>query len=158
MQILKCLIVGLGFLTTSAQAEVFKVSEKELSNRYNYDVSATFAVNQDPARAWVEVTFKEKVPANSDLSPDKEIQRVKLPGLKYDSNTKEILMDSSGESVVCARLVKQGFLFQYEMIRLTESCSFQFERVTKEVTRDDGYRTWKEDLSAVTVNLLVNER
>jgi hypothetical protein len=103
-------------------------------------ISARFAYNMDPARSWVEIDLTEDDSLNTDYAPEVHTTRVKVDGLSFDAVSKEIIYQSdTGARVVCAQVVKKGFPFKFNSIRMTKNCKFDISTRTERVVNDDGF-------------------
>jgi len=98
----------------------------------NRTILGTFKVNPELGRAWVEV---EVYGSHSDS--DSDYYRVKVDGLSYDAQTKEVVWDYQGERIVCARETTAGrSIFRYTYIKNID-CDFKLSSVVENV--DDGF-------------------
>lgn len=131
-KLLSMIIALTAFSATAGEIKIYDVNTAALF--YVSSVSPEFAINQDLGRAWVNITFSSY---NED--PFKQDERVKVSGLSYNKDTKEIILDAEGSQTVCAR-VKFRRLFGTE-IRPTGDCKFVQKYYT--VEKDNGYEIEK---------------
>ena len=99
-------------------------------------ILGTFKVNPELGRAWVEV---EVYGIHADS--DSDFYRVKVDGLSYDSESKEVVWDYEGQRVVCAKEVTSGrSIFRHTYIKNID-CTFKQSVMTELV--DDGFEVVK---------------
>lgn len=121
------------FFTNAYSAEIVILEETTSSygGRFTY---GDFGVNKGLGRAWVNLNFAPEFPQ----SPGRT-ESIKVPDMKYDNTTKEVIIDSENGRVVCA-YEKRG-LFGIKTIKATKDCLFKESFST--VTIDDGFHTRK---------------
>lgn len=100
------------------------------SNRY-YKIDTNYEVNPSMGRAWLEIEFQRL----RDSDRDKTV-RVKVPGMSFDQNTKDIVYNG----VVCGtRYYKGGLFGGFYKIRETGNC--QIKVIKDRTMYDDGFNT-----------------
>ena len=121
-------------LTFAAEVKIY-----EAPTWMGDSASATFAVNEELGRAWVEIHISD----NYDVEDMGTTERVKVPGLSYDNSAKAILLDIDGQLVECAQLKKRGIsVFRHNLIK-ESGCHFTSKVVKKMV--DDGFEIKKKN-------------
>lgn len=140
MKKLIALIAALNILSAFAGEVVVynKPAENDISS-----YSPKFEINRSLGRAWVEIEFNTY---NSD-GPLYYNDRVQVKGLRFDTDSNEVVMDIDGTSIVCAKVKKQ--LFNSYYIRATGKCKFEQKRYVQQV--DNGYEV--ENVSKVKITL-----
>ncbi len=139
--IIAALMLALSLQAFAGEVVVFDAPTYEL--RGISDVKHDFAINKELGRAWVNLTF---VPAyNEDMSATEE--RVKIPGMSFSAEKNAVVINVSGEEIVCAT-VKKTFLGT--TIRPTGKCTFSTKYYS--VKHDNGYEVETIDKVKVTMN------
>lgn len=123
---------------TSAMA-----SEKTIYKTWNLnaELSAQYQINPELGRAWVELEIDDS-PSDPDWEPEEK--RIKIEGLSYNAETKEIIFtDESERETVCAVVKKKGrTIFRTTRIYKRKACKFKIGYITKMV--DDGFYVKKK--------------
>lgn len=131
---MKKLLVALALVIGVAHAgeiTVKSISQYELWG--SASVSQTFAVNPELGRAWVEVSISSNDPEGGAA----DVERIKVPGLTFDSATGNINLDFEGKITTCAVQKTVGrSIFRQKVIKST-GC--KFEGRWRTVTYDDGF-------------------
>lgn len=133
---MKKLIIALCILaTTSAQAGEIKV--KAISQYILYgsaSASQEFGYNPDLGRAWVEVSISSNDP---DSGID-DLERIKIEGLKFDTQTNTITIDHEGKITTCAEFKLVGrSIFRHKELKMTKDC--KFEGRWRKFSYDNGF-------------------
>lgn len=147
-------------LGATAQAATLSIVENEdITNERiaQGGIQVEFVVNENPDRSWVEVTLIQEAPTDVDLPASYRTLQIKLQELQFNSQTKEIFINLSSGRVVCANVVKRGFLIRYDAIEMTHSCEFDIQTKYEKVLRDNGFKTWKENAYLLNIGLVVRE-
>ena len=138
---MKCLSLILAFaLVSIANAAEVKVFDAPVSFGQN-TVSASFAVNKDLGRAWVNVITGSSTTMTDPDRDDSSSYRMKVKGLSYDKAASAIVLDVDGQIVECAAVSSWGrSIFRRDVIKST-GCKL----VTKivRVNYDNGYEIEK---------------
>jgi hypothetical protein len=100
------------------------------------DVSASFEINADLGRAWVNLEIDD---APSDTDSDTYDKRIKIEGLSYDVDTKEVIYTSeNGIVTVCSQTRTRGRgIFRNTRMKNTQACFFEEGKEIK--SHDDGF-------------------
>jgi len=139
--IIAALMLALSLQAFAGEVVVFDAPSHEL--RGISDVKKEFAINKELGRAWVNLTF---VPAyNEDMATSEA--RVKIPGMSFNAEQNTVVLNVSGEEIVCAT-VKKTFLGT--TIRPTGKCTFSTKYYS--VKHDNGYEVETIDKVKVTMN------
>lgn len=135
------LMLSLSLQALAGEIVVYDAPTYEL--RGISDVKKEFAINKELGRAWVTLNF---IPAyNEDFSGTEE--RVQIPGLSYNAELKQVVLDVAGEQIVCA-LVKKNFLGT--TIKPTGKCTFTTKYY--KVKHDNGYEVETVEKIKITFN------
>jgi hypothetical protein len=95
---MKNLILSLGLTFSSiAAADSVKIFEVANNGVPKHDVSTSFEINEELGRAWVSVSLSESWGDDTTYNDT----RVKVEGLSYDAETKSIVLNRHGETIVC---------------------------------------------------------
>lgn len=139
--ILTAMMLALSLQAFAGEVVVYDAPTYE-TNGYG-DVKESFGINKDLGRAWVSLTF---IPSYDQDLLDSE-ERVLVPGLSYNVDTKEVVLAVAGEQIVCATVKKNFF---GTTIRATGKCAF----TTKfyKVKRDNGYEVETIEKMKITMN------
>ncbi len=157
MKLIVLLLVASVF-SSLAFADTLKiVGNAEITNQNLGEIRVSFGTNKELARAWVEVLLVSQVSLGSDSPPDEQVLRIKLDQLTFDQGTNSILVQTSRGPVLCAHLVRKGFPFRYDTMRMTKECKFDIQKSTVKVTRDDGFNTWVERQTLLNIDLVIAE-
>lgn len=128
MKMIAFVIALFSFSAFSAEIKVLDLPEWGLTYK-----SATFNVNKELGRAWVEVTIDDR--NHHDRGYRGEVYQKLVDGLSYDGRT--VRLDHEGQMFECADLTVRGrSIFRYNQVSLT-GCKFEKRVVT--VLRDTGY-------------------
>jgi hypothetical protein len=129
---MKTLFLSLVVLLTATVSEAASIKIYEDKPDGDH-ISASFAVNKDLGRAWVEV---REVTYGDENSHD-ITTKVKVPGLSYDPELSAIVFEDEGRVVECANVVTSGrSIFRMTKIKNT-NCSFSVEKLMMDI--DDGF-------------------
>ncbi|HEY0972967.1 MAG TPA: hypothetical protein VGE57_00575 [Solimonas sp.] len=94
--------------------------------------SKRFAINPELGRAWVEIDVTHS------FSETNESHRVAIPGLAYNTDSRKVVYDAEGKTVVCANVRETGsWLFKSQRIEPTGDC--ELTRKYVKVPIDDGF-------------------
>lgn len=112
----------------------------------------TFDINSSLNRAWVTMEL-DSSPSDPDSEPEE--LRIKVDGLTYDSETKEIIFTNENDiQTVCANMKTRGRgIFRNTRLRKTGNCKFKKSYEIR--TRDDGYHVTKKRYQVIT--FIVND-
>ncbi len=133
--------------SVTAQAESFDIFEASYDGSYPR-VSPRFSVNRELGRAWVEINVDT---SSGDSSFGNDDYRQQVAGLRYDSETKSILLVRDGREVECARWKRSGVFGLASHFKMT-GCSFAHRLTTRSV--DDGFNVRKESRVIVSLKIL----
>ena len=113
-------------------------------------ITPSFDINAKLGRAWVNLEIDDS-PSDPDSSSYDE--RVKIEGLSYDVDTKEVIFTSvNGEITVCAKSRTRGRgIFRNTRIFKTNAC--KFKKGTEVRTIDDGYDIYKRKYQTITLEI-----
>lgn len=133
---MKKLMIALCIMvTTVTQAGEIKV--KAISQYLLWgsaSATADFGINPELGRAWVEIETSSNDP-DGGLS---DIERIKIEGLKFDTQTNAITIDYEGKITTCAELKVVGrSIFRHKVMKMTSSC--KFEGRWRKFTYDNGF-------------------
>lgn len=130
---MKNLFIALTIMaSTLASAADIKLIEKPAYGE-NFS-SATFVVNQELGRVWIEVETLDRRFPETEYSTKK----VKVEGLTYDAETKNVTIEHEGRSVVCGTLIKRRFVVvNLWEVRKSGNCTFNYNKINLAV--DDGF-------------------
>jgi hypothetical protein len=112
------------------------------------DVQTSFMLNEDLGRAWVNVLTIH----DFDDDTDEVDHYVKVDGLSYNQETKEVIYTDGKSEVVCARYITRGRgIFRNTRLVNTKDCQFVESREVRSV--DDGFyvRTKKYDVVSLKI-------
>jgi hypothetical protein len=133
-------------LSTVAAAEPTLIFETK--NHSDYGVETTFEVNKELGRAWVNVSLSESW--GDDTTYDDT--RVKVEGLSYDAETKSIVLNRNGETIVCGVIYNRRWVIDIGgSVRQTKRCTFTVKKFN--VTEDDGFETYKVPMLQIFMNV-----
>lgn len=104
------------------------------ANDYDADYFSrgSFEVNKDLGRAWVTLDFNSRDPEGTGTQ-----MRVKVPGMKFDQTTKEVIIETEAGRVICAREKK---ILLIKTLKETGECKFKESYSTVQV--DNGYEVY----------------
>jgi hypothetical protein len=120
----------------------------ETENYSNYDVYPEFQVNKELGRAWVNVVLSEYVGDSSNYYDN----RVKIPGLSYKAETKEIVLEKDGQEIVCGKIINRRWVIDIGgSVKESGRCKFTTKKV--KVVRDNGFETYKVPMLQVSLNV-----
>jgi len=109
-----------------------KIFEKATVRSLTYTTS--FGINQELGRAWLVIT---EIDDSFEETDEREF-RVKLDGLTFNSETKEIIYtDRDSNKIVCARYYHKRGIFGHTGINKTNNCKINKSYEVEEV--DDGF-------------------
>jgi len=116
------------------------------------DINPTFDINAELGRAWVNLEIDD---SPSDLDSSSWDERIKVDGLSYDNDTKEIIYtDENGDVAVCANTRTRGRgIFRNTRLLSTKTC--KFKKGTKVKMVDDGYHIRKRVYQ--TISLIISK-
>jgi len=126
--ILTAMMLALSLQAFAGEVVVYDAPTYE--TRGYSDVKASFGINQELGRSWVSLNFVPDY--TQDLMPSEE--RVLVPGLRYNADSKQVVLSVGGEEIVCAT-VKKSFLGT--SVRPTGKCAFTTSYY--KVKHDNGY-------------------
>jgi len=102
---------------------------------YTAEITPRFEINADLGRAWLEVEVDS---CGMDPDCDSDEVRVKVEGLKFNTELKQIELTQNGETFVCADVRTRGRgIFRSTRLRETGNCTFNKVIEIKNV--DDGF-------------------
>ena len=94
--------------------------------------SKRFAINPELGRAWVEIDVSHS------FSETTESHRVAIPGLAYNTDSRQVVYDAEGKTVICANVRETGsWIFKSHRIEPTGDC--ELTRKYVKVPIDDGF-------------------
>jgi hypothetical protein len=125
-------------LTCAAKASEIKVLDMPSINFYR--LNASFKINKELNRAWVEVAIRNR--NNHPSSGIYKIHRQKVPGLSYDEATSSIVLDADGQLFECAKVVTRTSSIFWDHKITNTNCSLTSKEVT--VIIDNGFELIKE--------------
>ncbi|MFL5784083.1 MAG: hypothetical protein ACJ76H_05695 [Bacteriovoracaceae bacterium] len=112
------------------------------------DIEASFGVNKDLGRAWAVMTLTQ----GSGDSISFWDERVKVEGLSFNAETKEIVLERNGEQVVCGQMYNRRWILDGgRSIRMTPRCSFAIKKEKIEI--DNGFEIKKKSITRVYLNV-----
>lgn len=121
-------------LSTMAAAESTLIFETD--NSWDYDVYPEFQINKQLGRAWVNVVLTKSWGDSTDSYDN----RVKVEGLAYNAETKEIVLEKDGQQIVCGNLYNRRWVLDFGgTIRMTNRCKFTVKKFKKVI--DNGFET-----------------
>lgn len=133
---MKIIALFFAFMTVSAFAAEIKVLDLPAWNQTFK--SATFEVNKELGRAWVEITVHDRDHADRGYRGD--THRKLVEGLSYDGQV--VRLDHEGQMFECANVVVRGrSIFRYSQVTKT-GCDFVKREAI--VLRDTGFEVIKE--------------
>lgn len=139
---MKAFLVLFLFVSTLAHAVEIKVSEMPV-DFFRPNAKATFEVNKEMGRAWVEVEMFDR--AHGDAGAGSSWTRVKVQGLVFDEAQSAITLTHEGQVFECASVTRRWY---GTVIRPT-GCVLQTRKVKR--TYDDGYNTYKREVFEVSL-------
>jgi hypothetical protein len=123
-------------LAQAGEIRVASISQYELWG--SASVSQKFEFNPELGRAWVLITLSSNDP-DGGVSDD---QRVKIPGLSFDTTTNSIMLDFEGKLTKCAEYKTVGrSIFRRKELVMSPEC--KFEGRWRNITYDDGFEMKK---------------
>ncbi len=132
-------------LITVSASNVFAGETKIFTSNVGWDSQyfskGSFDINADLGRAWVVLQFDDRDPES--LSSE---YRVKVPGMKFDQTTREVVIEDETGRTVCA--YEKKVLFG-KILKETKNCSFVEKFQTVEY--DDGFEIKKIKKSIISV-------
>lgn len=141
---MKLLAVMTFFLATSLFAAEIAVTELPVD--YVRPLArATFAVNPDLGRAWVDIEQHDQTNGSGEAGSISLWTRAKVNGLSFDQASSTITLVHNGELIECANVVRKW----YGIRIYNTGCQLETRRITR--TIDDGYDTFKRDFFVVTI-------
>lgn len=112
----------------SSESRIFKAP----ASGFDAAKSKRFAVNPELGRAWVELTM------DYTLSETSETLRIPVPGLHYDAQRRAVVLETQGQSIVCAAVEQRGWgWFRHDRIEPNGSCILTARYVNVPV--DNGF-------------------
>jgi hypothetical protein len=106
---------------------------------------ASFAVNKDLGRAWVEIEQHDNTNGSGEAGNVSLWTRAIVNGLVFNESLSKITLTYEGQLFECADVVRKWY-----GIRITNTgCELETKRITR--TIDDGYNTFKRDFILVTL-------
>lgn len=131
----KLLVLLLALASMSSFAQTIKLYQ----TMFTYArITETFELNKDLGRAWINLEVDTSM--DPDITPDDV--RVKIEGLTYNTETKEVIYTSEGKLTVCAfEKTTRWSIFKNTRLVMTEDCEFKQRIITKMV--DDGFEIKK---------------
>ena len=127
---MKLIIMSLVLLSMNAFATDIKLLNSQIRpDDYEIFISGHFEINKELGRAWVELGF-----STGDAESHTMPVRVKVPGLIYDKQTGEVVLETSSGRVICA---KEKKFLGMKTLKETKECSFVQKKYT--TTYDDGF-------------------
>lgn len=133
-------------MTTMASAQSIKVYSTWL---YTADITTKFAINADLGRAWLELEVD-----NCGMDPDCDTDevRVKVEGLSYNTELKQVEFSKDNKTVVCAIEKTRGRgIFRSTRLVETNECTFKNIEEVKMV--DDGFFIKKRKYQTVFLEI-----
>ena len=134
-------------LSFTAFARAIKLTEYQAERNvsvYRMD----FDVNKSLNRAWVTITLADDSFGDTYYTDNK----IKVPGLAYDTTINGIVFQNDGETIVCGTFYNQRWTIDLGMsFSPTGRCKIVSTIKSKEV--DDGYDVRKVDM--IEVQLIV---
>ncbi len=132
-------------LSTVAAAESTMIFETQ--NTYA-DVEASFEVNKDLGRAWVNVVLSE----TSGDSTTYQDNRVKIEGLSYDVASKNIILQKDGQEIICGNVYNRRWVIDFGgSVRNSDRCSFTVKKAKKQI--DNGFEIYTVRILQVFMNV-----
>lgn len=128
-----------------ANAAQITVFEKPLE-LWDEEVSATFAVNRELGRAWIDVQVASG--GLGDELPVHEVISKRIDGLVYDSARKQVLYRTPTETIVCAE--DATFLWS-TYLKSTGRCPVTSVAERRNV--DDGFNVSERRVAKVVLNV-----
>ncbi len=122
-------------------ASPFVVLEKEQVSETSL-INASFEVNRELGRAWVEIQISDSGSSGDDAIVG--VIRKQIEGLSYDQAKNQVVYVNGARSVVCA--VESGFLFQ-KSLKPTGDCAISISSENR--IRDDGFELSSQVVSKV---------
>jgi hypothetical protein len=111
---------------------------------WNKEVLATFAVNRELGRAWIDVQIQDTAYLGEG-PPAREVIMRMLDGLYYDSARKQLLYRTGTESVVCA---EDANLLWTTYLKSTGNCLLTSSTEQRKI--DDGFNVHEQTVAKVT--------
>ena len=137
---LGALVVGLVGVAHADQVIVYEAPVDSY-----HQISASFAVNRELGRAWVDVAVQSRV-SGSEAQFDPPIPR-QVEGLYYDSAQKQVLYRTAAGPIVCAedaRVLWETYLKSTGNCRLTPS--------TEQRNVDNGFDVHEQKVAKVVLD------
>lgn len=133
MKSLFVFLILISGLVQAAEVKVYETAKDQWTNV----IQGSFAVNPDMDRAWVSVVVADRLYG-------RDVQRsyrdVKVPGLYFDSATRQVMLQHEGELIECG--VQRGNnIFTRRIVKT--NCKFEVRSERR--VFDDGYRTYKRE-------------
>lgn len=107
-------------------------------------VTATYGINEDMGRAWVELDIDERMSADDSIGQD--FEKVKVPGMSLVGGS--VVLEVEGQSVECAKVRPVG-IFRYRMAKPTKNCKVT-TRIEKRLI-DTGFETYTRKVQIVSI-------
>lgn len=127
----KFLVSLMVFASFNVLAEVKTIQlEKTLSGYYSH-MQGEFAINSELGRAWVVVRG-----VFSDPESSSDEYRIKIEGLSYNKETKQVVYTDGERTAVCAN-IKITRILKDQFVKQTEACKFEERTIKARV--DDGF-------------------
>lgn len=147
---MKKLMIALCVLGTSAlqagEIKIKSISQYEMWG--SATATSTFGINPELGRAWVEVTTTSNDPDGGTS----DVERIKLEGLKFDTQTNTVVIDHEGKITTCAELKVVGrSIFRHKVLKMTEDCEFEGRWV--KVSYDDGFEIKQTQVYKIVLNV-----
>lgn len=132
-----CAGIALGLpaaASASGSADAVKIYEADAAS-----VSQAvkhFAVNRELGRAWIEITLYSPSPGDDGATP--AVERVRVPGLRFDAERSAVVYEAGGQVVECARVeTRKALLGTRDRIQPTGQCALSGRTVEARV--DNGF-------------------
>ncbi|MBI2520368.1 MAG: hypothetical protein HYV97_08115 [Bdellovibrio sp.] len=129
MRFLVLVLVGL-FLNHAMAVEksiLVLETKKDYSNSPSH-IAAAFNINKELGRAWVTVAFHYNT--GDSTRSYSNLSSMLVPGLSYDSATKQVVFNSDGLAATCAEQKWYG-------LKQTKQCQFKVTEIKRQ--RDNGF-------------------
>jgi hypothetical protein len=122
-------------LVLSVNAFSMEVVLNQSQAGYWSTMNAQFEINPEMERAWVALNLSKSIA--EDIYDSNE-DKIKIPGMRFDTTRSQIIVTEEGREVVCANLIEKGRgIFRRQIIQTTGECVFENRVVTRQV--DDGF-------------------
>lgn len=146
---MKALLISLLALASiNASAKTIKLYS--IWDGFADDIQPEFMINKDLGRAWVNVVTVQEWDEDDDYNDN----FIKVEGLTYNQETKEVVYSEGTKSVVCAAYQTRGRgIFRRTVLKNTSDCQFVISKETRSV--DDGFyvRTKKYEVVSLKINM-----